>query len=79
MTDDASSEWRTLPPAARTVAMISGVLLALPVAVAIGCVAAIVFDAGVAPGLALCAAISLALCAIAPFAGGAAVRAGREG
>ena len=36
MTDDASSEWRTLPPAARTVAMISGVLLALPAAVAIG-------------------------------------------
>ena len=29
-------------------------------------------------GLALCAAISLALCAVAPFAGGAAVRAARE-
>ena len=29
--------------------------------------------------LALCAAISLAMCAVAPFAGGAAVRAAREG
>ena len=63
MTDDASSEWRTLPPAARTVAMISGVLLALPVAVAIGFVAAIVFDAGVAPGLALFAVALLAIAA----------------
>ena len=53
MTDDASSEWRTLPPAARTVAMISGVLLALPAAVAIGFLASTVLDAGTATGIAL--------------------------
>ena len=45
---------------------------------------AVVFGAGAlstggASGIALTAAISLALVAIAPFAGGAAVRAAREG
>ena len=61
MTDDASSEWRTLPPAARTVAMISGVLLALPAAVAIGFLASTVLDAGTATGIALFAGALLAI------------------
>ncbi len=55
-----------------------GGLLLIPLAVPI-----LIFGAGAlarpdSAGLALCGAISLALCAIAPFAGGAAVRAARE-
>ncbi|GGD98468.1 hypothetical protein GCM10011515_17870 [Tsuneonella deserti] len=55
-----------------------GGLLLIPLAVPI-----LIFGAGAlarpdSAGLALCAAISLALCAVAPFAGGAAVRAARE-
>lgn len=56
-----------------------GGLLLIPLAVPI-----LIFGAGAlanpeGAGLALCAAISLALCAVAPFAGAAAVRAAREG
>lgn len=56
-----------------------GGLLLIPLAVPV-----LIFGAGAlanpdGAGLALCAAISLALCAVAPFAGGAAVRAAREG
>ncbi|MCT2560142.1 heme exporter protein CcmB [Tsuneonella sp. YG55] len=56
-----------------------GGLLLIPLAVPI-----LIFGAGAlanpdGAGLALCAAISLALCAIAPFAAGSAVRAAREG
>lgn len=56
-----------------------GGLLLVPLAVPV-----LIFGAGAlaqpdGAGLALCAAISLALCAIAPIAGGAAVRAAREG
>jgi heme exporter protein B len=56
-----------------------GGLLLIPLAVPI-----LIFGAGAlanpdGAGLALCAAISLALCALTPFAGGAAVRATREG
>lgn len=56
-----------------------GGLLLIPLAVPV-----LIFGAGAlaqpdGAGLALCAAISLALCAIAPLAGGAAVRAAREG
>ena len=55
-----------------------GGLLLIPLAVPI-----LIFGAGAlaspdSAGLALCAAISLALCAIAPFASAAAVRAARE-
>jgi heme exporter protein B len=55
-----------------------GGLLLIPLAVPI-----LIYGAGAlarpdSAGLALCGAISLALCAIAPFAGGAAVRAARE-
>lgn len=55
-----------------------GGLLLIPLAVPV-----LIFGAGAlanhdGAGLALCAAISLALCAVAPFAGGAAVRAARE-
>jgi heme exporter protein B len=56
-----------------------GGLLLIPLAVPI-----LIFGAGAlanpdGAGLALCAAISLAMCAVAPFASGAAVRASREG
>ncbi len=56
-----------------------GGLLLIPLAVPI-----LIFGAGAlaqpdSAGLTLCAAISLALCAVAPFAGAAAVRASREG
>lgn len=56
-----------------------GGLLLIPLAVPV-----LIFGAGAlaqpeGSGLALCAAISLALCAIAPFAAAAAVRAAREG
>jgi heme exporter protein B len=56
-----------------------GGLLLIPLAVPI-----LIFGAGAlanpeVAGLALCAAISLALCAVAPFAAGAAIRASREG
>jgi heme exporter protein B len=56
-----------------------GGLLLIPLAVPV-----LIFGAGAlaqpeGAGLALCAAISLALCAIAPFAAAAAVRAAREG
>jgi heme exporter protein B len=56
-----------------------GGLLLIPLSVPV-----LIFGAGAlanpdGAGLALCAAISLALCAVAPFAGGAAVRAAREG
>lgn len=55
-----------------------GGLLLIPLAVPV-----LIFGAGAlanpqGAGLALCAAISLALAAVAPFAGGAAVRAARE-
>jgi heme exporter protein B len=55
-----------------------GGFLLLPLAVPV-----LIFGAGAlarpdGAGLALCAAISLALCALAPFAGGAAIRAARE-
>lgn len=55
-----------------------GGLLLIPLAVPL-----LIFGAGAlanpdGAGLALCAAISLALCAVAPLAGGAAVRAARE-
>lgn len=55
-----------------------GGLLLIPLAVPI-----LIYGAGAlarpdSAGLALCGAISLALCAVAPFAGGAAVRAARE-
>lgn len=55
-----------------------GGLLLIPLAIPV-----LIFGAGAlanadSAGLALCAAISLALCAVAPFAGGAAVRAARE-
>jgi heme exporter protein B len=55
-----------------------GGLLLIPLAVPV-----LIFGAGAlarpdSAGLALCAAISLALCAIAPFAGAAAIRASRE-
>lgn len=55
-----------------------GGLLLIPMAVPI-----LIFGAGAlarpdSSGLALCGAISLALCAVAPFAGGAAVRAARD-
>jgi heme exporter protein B len=56
-----------------------GGLLLIPLAVPI-----LIFGAGALSrpdnaALALCAAISLVLCALAPFAGGAAIRAAREG
>lgn len=56
-----------------------GGLLLIPLAVPV-----LIFGAGAlanpdGAGLTLCAAISLALSAVAPFAGGAAVRAAREG
>jgi heme exporter protein B len=56
-----------------------GGLLLIPLSVPI-----LIFGAGAlarpdSAGLALCAAISLALCAVAPFASAAAVRAAREG
>jgi heme exporter protein B len=55
-----------------------GGLLLIPLAVPV-----LIFGAGAlvrpdSAGLALCGAISLALCAVAPFAGAAAVRAARE-
>ncbi|ANY20000.1 Heme exporter protein B [Tsuneonella dongtanensis] len=55
-----------------------GGLLLIPLAVPV-----LIFGAGAlanpdGAGLALCGAISLALCAVAPFAGGAAMRAARE-
>ena len=56
-----------------------GGLLLIPLGVPV-----LIFGAGAlaqpdSAGLALCGALSLALCAVAPFAGGAAVRAAREG
>ena len=55
-----------------------GGLLLIPLAIPV-----LIFGAGAlarpdSAGLALCGAISLALCAVAPFAAGAAVRASRE-
>nr|WP_202390254.1 heme exporter protein CcmB [Tsuneonella aeria] len=66
-----------LTAAMRGSAALAGLLL-VPLAVPI-----LIFGAGAlarpdSAGLALCGAISLALCALAPFAAGAAVRASRE-
>ncbi len=68
---------RRLTVGMRSGAALSGLLL-IPLAVPV-----LIFGAGAlanpdGAGLALCGAISLALCAVAPFAGGAAVRAARE-
>jgi len=57
---------------------LSGLLL-IPLAVPLLIFGAGALSTGGASGIALTAAISLALVAIAPFAGGAAVRAAREG
>lgn len=54
-------------------------LLLLPLAVPLLIFGAGALSTGGASGLALTAAISLLLCAITPFAGGAAIRAAREG
>jgi heme exporter protein B len=54
-------------------------LLLLPLAVPLLVFGAGALATGGASGLALTAAISLVLVAIAPFAGGAAIRAAREG
>ena len=55
-----------------------GGLLLIPLAVPILIFGAGALDRPDSAGIALCAAISLALCAIAPFASAAAVRAARE-
>jgi heme exporter protein B len=62
----------------RTGAALSGLLL-IPLAVPILIFGAGALSTGGETGLALTAAISLVLLALAPFAGGAAVRAAREG
>ena len=62
----------------RTGAALSGLLL-IPLAVPLLVFGAGALSAGGDGGIALTAAISLLLVAIAPFAGGAAIRAGREG
>lgn len=56
-----------------------GGLLLVPLAVPLLVFGAGALSTGGEAGLALTAAISLLLCAIAPFAGGAAIRAAREG
>ena len=62
----------------RTGAALSGLLL-IPLAVPLLVFGAGALATGGAGGIALTAAISLLLVAIAPFAGGAAIRAAREG
>ena len=62
----------------RAGAALAGLLL-IPLAVPLLIFGAGALSTGGASGLALTAAISLLLCAIAPFAGGAAIRAAREG
>jgi len=59
-------------------AALAGLLL-IPLAVPLLIFGAGAMATGGASGIALCGAISLVLVAIAPFAGGAAVRAAREG
>ena len=59
-------------------AALAGLLL-VPLAVPLLIFGAGALSTGGEAGLALTAAISLLLCAIAPFAGGAAIRAAREG
>lgn len=54
-------------------------LLLIPLAVPLLVFGAGALATGGASGIALCAALSLLLVAIAPFAGGAAIRAAREG
>ena len=61
----------------RTGAALSGLLL-IPLAVPLLVFGAGALSTGGESGLALTAAISLVLLAIAPFAGGAALRAARE-
>jgi heme exporter protein B len=56
-----------------------GGLLLVPLAVPLLIFGAGALSTGGEAGLALTAAISLLLCAVAPFAGGAAIRAAREG
>ena len=62
----------------RAGAALAGLLL-IPLAVPLLIFGAGALSTGGQSGLALTAAISLLLCAIAPFAGGAAIRAAREG
>ncbi len=62
----------------RAGAALAGLLL-LPLAVPILIFGAGSLSTGGESGIALAAALSLALCAIAPFAAGAAIRAAREG
>jgi len=62
----------------RTGAALAGLLL-IPLAVPLLVFGAGALSTGGDAGIALTAAISLLLCAIAPFAGGAAIRAAREG
>ena len=62
----------------RAGAALAGLLL-IPLAVPLLIFGAGALSTGGASGLALTAAISLLLCAITPFAGGAAMRAAREG
>ena len=72
-----------LMSAALTIGMRGGAALAglllVPLAVPLLIFGAGALSTGGEAGLALTAAISLRLCAIAPFAGGAAIRAAREG
>ena len=69
--------------AALTVSLGAGValsgLLLIPLAIPLLVFGAGSLSTGGESGIALCAAISLLLVAIAPFAGGAAIRAAREG
>ena len=62
----------------RAGAALAGLLL-IPLAVPLLIFGAGALSTGGASGLALTAAISLLLCAITPFAGGAAIRAARDG
>ena len=62
----------------RAGAALAGLLL-IPLAVPLLIFGAGALSTGGASGLAFTAAISLLLCAITPFAGGAAIRAAREG
>jgi len=62
----------------RASAALAGLLL-IPLAVPLLVFGAGALSTGGDSGIALTAAISLLLCAIAPFAGGAAIRAAREG
>jgi heme exporter protein B len=62
----------------RAGAALAGLLL-IPLAVPLLIFGAGALSTGGSSGLALTAAISLLLCAITPFAGGAAIRAAREG